>query len=126
MKDTQVYNYIQHKIMDIKTNIKLKNDELPIPNYKIKPLDDDFILNYGLVAENVKPFNNDLYENVVKELKNLWDNPIKTFKLGDIIYVKNDEDEEWCKKFFACFDKTSIGESRIKTTDGKFWKLYKN
>lgn len=124
-KDTQVYNYIQYKIMDIKANIKLRNDELHIAQYKIQHIDDDFILNYDVIAEDKRPLD-DPYEEVVKKLKNLWDNPIKIFKLGDIIYVRNNEDEEWCKKFFACFDKTSIGESRIKTTDGKFWKLYKN
>jgi hypothetical protein len=124
-KDTQVYNYIQRKIMDIKANIKLKNNELPVVHYKLKHIDDDFILNYDVNVEDKRPLD-DPYEEVVKKLKNLWDNPIKIFKLGDIIYVRNDEDEEWCKKFFACFDKTSIGESRVKTTDGKFWKLYKN
>lgn len=50
---------------------------------------------------------------------------IKNYCIGDVIYVRNAETEEWVKKFFACFDKRSDGTSVIKTTDGKVWNYIK-
>ena len=51
---------------------------------------------------------------------------IRNYCIGDVIYVRNIETEEWVKKFFACFDKMSDGKTITKTTDGKSWKLYKS
>lgn len=155
-KDTQVYNYIQHKIMDIKANIKPKNGKPLIAKYRF-PIDDE-ILNYDVNIEDRNPVNSPHEEQiqviadhpVFEELKQRFDKlaaelknnmfihenyfdhfnqakpEMKNFKLGDIIYVRNTEEATWDKRFFACYDNNSLGEKLIKTTDGKFWKFYKN
>jgi len=45
----------------------------------------------------------------------------RTYKLGDPVKVRNNEEDPWESKFFACKETTSIGEKKIKTTDGKLW-----
>lgn len=57
---------------------------------------------------------------------NYYPRHTRHYCIGDVIYVRNLETEEWIKKFFACFDKMSDGKTITKTTDGKSWKLYKS
>jgi hypothetical protein len=115
-----------YKLLDKYYNNNLNDFKINIQ----KELYDDLIdrvNNIRIQLEDFHPrilqqdFNKDELNIDIVPKKNIN----KLYELGEVIYVRNSETEEWVTKFFACLDKTSSGEVVIKTTDGKSWKLYK-
>lgn len=109
-------DYFKHQVIAVHENPYDEENLMAIEDIPIitdSPLDIDIEHVYGI---------NDLYKDIEFHCH---PRHVQNYCIGDVIYVRNTETEEWVKKFFACFDKRSDGTSIIKTTDGKLWNYIK-
>lgn len=102
--------------MDKMQGIELEPDHDVVMDYIKKELRNIQFVNEDRLRPKIQPAD--------LKLDTYWDyspNFNRAYKLGDPVKVRNNEEDPWESKFFACKETTSTGEKKIKTTDGKLW-----
>lgn len=102
--------------MDKMQGIELEPDHDVVMDYIKKELDKIQFVHEDRLQPIIQPAD--------IKLNNYWNYPLnfnRAYKLGDPVKVRNNEEDPWESKFFACKETTSTGEKKIKTTDGKLW-----
>lgn len=105
--------------------IKVQEDIIQAVNGVDKKVFNQKLDDNGPVKLKLEAHFNEINEQLKRAIIGKY-NFKPELRLGDPIKVRNSENDSWESKFFACKETLSTGEKKIKTTDGKLWKLYKS